>query len=95
MSTFGLPNQVHALLPAHAGRETVLRIIAWIDALDLNDLSSGSRRIVVDLERGDLDQLDRLRNLMGQKSLPGPYMMARSTVQGNSSKHFISGAVVG
>jgi putative transposase len=63
--------------------------MARIDALDLEDPCSGSRRIVNDLARDGIPiSRDRVRNVMRRIGLRVIYQKPRNTIPGDPSKRF-------
>jgi len=67
----GLPRSTHDYRPTPV-RESTLRIMARIDALDLDDPCSGSRRMVEYLAREGIPiSRDRVRKLMRRQGLTG------------------------
>ena len=67
----------------------MLRIMARIDALYLEDPCSGSRRMVADLAREGIPiSRDRVQNLMRRMGLRAIYQKPRTTVPGDPSERF-------
>jgi len=69
--------------------ESTLRIMARIDALYLEDPTTGSRRMVQYLDREGIPiSRDRVRNLMRRMGLRAIYQKPRTTVPGEPSERF-------
>ncbi|WP_231605660.1 IS3 family transposase [Synechococcus sp. CBW1006] len=69
--------------------ESTLRIMARIDALYLEDPTTGSRRMVQYLDREGIPiSRDRVRNLMRRMGLRAIYQRPRTTVPGSPSERF-------
>jgi putative transposase len=84
----GLPRSTLYYRPIPV-RESMLRIIARIDAHYLEDPCSGSRQMVDYLARVGIPiSRDRVRSLMRRKGLRAIYQKPRTTVQGNPSERF-------
>lgn len=80
---------IHYYRPAPV-RESMLRIMARIDALALEDPCSGSRRMVDYLDRKGIPiSRDRVRNLMRRMGLQAVYQKPRTTVSGDPSERFL------
>ena len=85
----GLPRSIHYYRPAPV-LESMLRIMARIDALALEDPCSGSRRMVDYLDREGIPiSRDRLRNLMRRMGLRAVYQKPLTTVSGDPSVRFL------
>jgi putative transposase len=84
----GLPRSTLYYRPTPV-RESTLPIMARIDALDLEDPCSGSRRMVNYLAREGIPiSRDRIRNLMQRMGLRAIYQKPRTTVPGDLSERF-------
>jgi putative transposase len=84
----GLPRSTLYYRPTPV-RESMLRIMARIDALYLEDPCSGSRRMVAYLARDEIPiSRDRMRNLMRRMGLRAIYQKSRTTVPGDPSERF-------
>ncbi|MCX5937327.1 MAG: IS3 family transposase [Cyanobium sp. LacPavin_0920_WC12_MAG_62_9] len=70
-------------------RYSTLAIMARIDALYLEDATSGNRRIVHSLARDGITiSRDRVRNLMRRMGVRAIYQKPRTTVPGRPSERF-------
>ncbi len=84
----GLPRSTLYYRPTTV-RESTLRIMAKIDALDLEDPCSGSRRMVDDLAKDGIPiSRDRVRNFMHRMGLQAIDQKPRTTVPGDPSLRF-------
>jgi len=84
----GLPRSTFYYRPMPV-RESTLQIMARIDALYLEHLCSGSRRMVDYLARGGIPiSRDRVRNLMRRMGLRAIYQKPRTTLPGHPSERF-------
>jgi putative transposase len=84
----GLPRSTLYYRPVPV-RESMLQIMARIDALYLDDPCSGRRRMVAYLAREGIPiSRDHVRNLMRRTGLPAIYQKPRTTVPGDPSVRF-------
>jgi putative transposase len=84
----GLPRSTLYYRPVPV-RESMLQIMARIDALYLDDPCSGSRRMVAYLAREGIPiSRDRVRKLMRRMGLRAIYQKPRTTVPGDPSERF-------
>ncbi|WP_255111348.1 IS3 family transposase, partial [Synechococcus sp. RedBA-s] len=84
----GLPRSTLYYKPVPVN-ESTLRIMARIDALYLEDPTTGSRRMVQYLAREGISiSRDRVRNLMRCMGLRAIYQKPRTTVPGDTAERF-------